>query len=163
MNNNNDPSSSSTSSQQKPAQQQGRARRMGHYAINQPIQIYDKMKIQPKQRRHTHHAAPPQLLVNNGQPAEDGADMRKRILIHQTSLNEKGKPSLEGIEEEGGAGKGSSQRNENPQLRTRSYSTPDTVARDDALKKYYIERYMEKNRQKKKSVTQVKVMSKCVC
>ena len=66
-----------------------RQRRVGHYAIDQPT--ISAPGAQPKQRRHTHHAAPPQLAQIQEQPFYD--DTNQSLTSASSPFSESSKNS----------------------------------------------------------------------
>ena len=141
----------------------GRQRRVGQYQLNQPNM--SATGAQPKQRRHTHHSAPPQLLDNNDNKllfADDThqrlqyarppsaptppEERRRRHTQHSAPALPPGvsvAPNLGCIAEEGD---GSGDRGQGSRRRMRAFSTPDSVARDCAVKQYYHDKMLELRR-----------------
>ena len=134
---------------------------MGQYQLNQPNM--SAAGAQPKQRRHTHHAAPPGWLDDNDNkvPFTDDShqplqyapapvlptppeERRRRHTQHSAPVPPLGvsvAPNLGCIAEEGG----SSDKRVGAR-RMRAFSTPDSVARDRAVKQYYHDKMLELRR-----------------
>ena len=123
----------------------GRQRRVGVYSLN-PDKKQEISSAQPKERRHTHHAAPTGIVESSE------GDLRKRVLKHQLSCNETtSKAKLEDDCKDFRL-PGRRHKSDNDSVRARAYSTPDTIARDEALKKYYLEKIVAMRRAKMKEV-----------
>ena len=131
---------------------------------------------QPKARRHTHHSAPPQLAQIQEQPgfSDDthqslaagysGAPQkmtsssptkpaeRQRRHTHYTMMDTgqhvSQKPSLGAIDEESASAARDKKKTIVPSKtpRLRAFSTPDSVARDRAVKQFYHDKMVELRR-----------------